>query len=117
MGADGTRTVEVALFRLRDGASEAAFLAASDALQAALAGCAGYLGRRLLRGEGGQWIDQVEWASREAALAAAATIVDLPGAATFMGFLDPASVRLLHLTPARVYEQRPGKDWREEGAR
>ena len=65
MDAAGTRTVEVVLFRLRDGASEAAFLAASDALQAALAGCAGYLGRRLLRGEGGQWIDQRPGTGRE----------------------------------------------------
>ena len=63
-------TVELVTFKLNEGADEAAFLQAADAVMADIRQLPGYVRRELLKGDDGQWIDVVHWRSRADALAA-----------------------------------------------
>lgn len=60
--------IEWAPFHLAPGVSEAALLAASKALQEDfLARQPGFVGRELLRGAGGRFVDMVRWGDRASA--------------------------------------------------
>ena len=98
-----TAILEIVLWCARDGATEAQVLAAADALQRDVAAFPGYLRRRVLRAEDGQWADLVEWTSLEEARAAAEAVMARPSAGAFMALVDEASVRMLHATPRRAY--------------
>jgi hypothetical protein len=63
--------IEWAPFRLREAASEAALLSASESLQRDfLERQPGFVRRELLRGEGRDWVDLLYWESAEALAAA-----------------------------------------------
>ena len=97
-------TVELVTFKLIEGADEAAFLAAADAVMADIRRRSGYVNRELLKGDDGQWIDVVHWRSREDALAAAELFNSLPTAQAFGSFPDFTSLTMLHLAQALVWE-------------
>ncbi len=96
-------TVEVALFKLKPTADEAAFLRASDAIMPDLRSMPGYVRRELLKGESGQWLDIIHWNSLAEAERAAQEIMSRPACHPFMGMIDETSITMLHPTQARVY--------------
>jgi hypothetical protein len=62
-----TPTIEWAPFTLAEGVDEAAFFAASEALQRDfLSKQRGFLHRELLKGSNNQWVDIIYWESRDA---------------------------------------------------
>jgi hypothetical protein len=95
--------VEIVLYRSKPGVTDEQVLAASDALQADVAGFAGYIGRRLMKTADGLWVDALDWGSLEQAEAAAAAIMERPSAARFMALVEESTIQMLHPLPVRVY--------------
>ena len=98
-----THTLEVALFRLKNGTDEEAFLTATDATNSALKSYGGFIRREVLKSEDGHWLDLVYWSSLEEALSAAEQIMSDPSCHPFLEMLDMESVTMLHLHPVRTY--------------
>lgn len=94
--ADAQPVLECVIFRLRAGVTEAAFRAAIPATGAFLRAAPGFLHRRLGRAEDGEWHDHVEWASMEAARAAARDFMAEPSTRAFNDAIDPATSRMRH---------------------
>ena len=102
--AAATRTVEVVLFRANPGVGDEEIMEVADALQREVEAFSGYIGRCLLKSEDGEWIDLVDWTSLDGALEASRAILERPVAQAFEALVDGESVRILHLTPVRVYD-------------
>jgi hypothetical protein len=97
-------TLEVVLFRAKDGVGDEQIVEAADGLQRDLEGMPGYLRRRLYKGEDGRWIDFVDWADLAQALAAVEAIGERPSAHRFMALVDMDSIEMLHVRPVRAYD-------------
>ena len=96
-------TLEVAMFRLKDGTDQEAFLSASDATMSALRSYSGFIRREVFKSEDGQWLDLLYWTSLEEAMSAAEQILDDPSCHPFLEMLDMPSLTMLHLHPVRTY--------------
>jgi hypothetical protein len=96
-------TIELVEFRLKEGVSTAAFLAAVEASQVAVRRFPGFISRELLGSDEGLWIDLVHWRSHADALAAAEAFGSMPEVAAFADMIDPQHVRMLHLVQQRVF--------------
>jgi hypothetical protein len=90
------QAIEVRVFRLVDGADEAAFIAADTAFQAVAHRQPGIVRRTLARGDGGDWLVETWWWSPEDAARG------LEGSDELLAMIDPSSVRV------RVFETLPG---------
>jgi hypothetical protein len=88
--------VEAAMFRLRSGTGRAQFLAASSAAGEVLRGMRGFLGRDLLEGDDGEWLDLLHWASQEDAQRSIEALTQSRDAQPFLELIDPESVQLRH---------------------
>jgi heme-degrading monooxygenase HmoA len=99
-------TVELVLFRLKDGVDTQAFLAAADAIMPDLRAMQGFVRRELLHDANGQWADVVYWASHDDALAAAEAVQHLASMQPFGSRIDEATVTMLHLAQGRVYNEQ-----------
>jgi hypothetical protein len=99
----GAGMVEVVQFKAKAGISDAQIRAVADALQRDVEGLPGYISRRLLKSEDGQWLDIVDWTGLDEALQAAEAIMARPSAQSFMELVEPASITMLHLAPVQVY--------------
>ena len=88
--------METVTFRLAEGICPNAFLDAAQASSDYAESCAGFVWRRLSKGEDGTWIDQIEWGSMDHAQAAGAGIAEAPGIGTFMAAIDMESVFMSH---------------------
>jgi hypothetical protein len=102
--------IELAPFRLRDGVTEAALLAAADAIQRDfLARQPGFVRRDLARGEDGRWADVVYWADGASAAAAMAAAMASPSCGAYFALMlganggDDPGEALLHLRRVRAY--------------
>ena len=102
--------VEWAPFRVVDGVTEQALLAASDSLQREfLARQRGFVRRELLRGADGEWVDLVHWEDEAAAHAVFAAAMESPVCAEYFKLmvmpegLDLAT-SVLHFSRVREYE-------------
>lgn len=89
--------IEVVLFHVKAGVTDAQVLAASACTQEWLIQTDGYLARELSKDDEGQWVDIVHWRSLAAAQAAAEQIMRQPCAADFMAVIDPESITMLHM--------------------
>lgn len=98
-----THTLEAALFRLKEGTNEEAFLMASDATMTALRSYSGFIRREVLKSGDGQWLDLIYWSSLEEAMSAAEQIMSDPSCHPFLEMLDMKSLTMLHLQPVRTY--------------
>ena len=98
-----TRTIEVVMFRAQPGVSDAQILEAADVLQRDVEEFGGYISRRLLKSEDGQWLDIVDWTSLDEARQAGEAIMQRPSAQRFDALVDAESVKVFHLAPLRVY--------------
>ena len=80
--------IEWAPFRIAEGVTEEALLAASEALQRDfLASQRGFVHRELLRGADGQWVDLVHWENEAAANAAFTAAMESPHCAEYFKLL------------------------------
>ena len=99
----GTGIVEVVLFRAKTGVSDAQIRAVADALQRDVEEFPGFISRRLVKSEDGQWLDIVDWTGLDEALRAAEVIMAQPSAERIIELVEPESITMLHLAPVRVY--------------
>jgi hypothetical protein len=88
--------LEVVTFRLAEGVSDAAFLAAAEATAAPLRRQPGFVARSLTRRADGGWTDLVTWTSLSAATAGAEAMMADPAFGPFVALIDPASVEMRH---------------------
>lgn len=90
--------VEVVTYRI--GIARDAFLATVPPTMDFLRACSGFLGRQVAENADGSWIDLVQWASMEMALAAAARFNQSPLTAPFNAAIPPGSAVMRHYTIA-----------------
>ena len=100
-------TIEIALFKLKPGVEDMAFVAAAEAMLPDLHAVPGFVRRELLRGDDGLWVDVVHWRSLSEALAAMDLMMTQPSAGPFMAALDEQSIEMLHLQQVHVNEGDP----------
>lgn len=87
---------EVVTCRGRAGLSRDQIVSALKGAQGWLVDQPGFVERKLLEAEDGSFVDFVIWQSAEHAQRAAQAFATAPCAASIMGVLDDASVRMLH---------------------
>src|SRR5262245_25160089 len=95
--------LEVVLFKLKPGADEAAFLAASEAVMPNPRTMRGFIRRELFKDADSRWMDTVHWHSLDDAYRAAEAFLSLPCAQTLMALIDEPSMTMLHLEAVRSY--------------
>ena len=95
VGPDAS-VAEVVSFRLMAGIDPAAFARAARRTEALLRATPGFIRRRLVQAENGQWTDWVEWQDLTTAHAAAEAVMVAPEFAPFMAMIDPATVAMRH---------------------
>jgi len=95
--------LEVVLFKLKPGADDAAFVAASEAVMPDLRAMRGFIRREVFKDADGRWMDTVHWHSLDDAHRAAEAFLGLPCAQTLMALIDEPSMIMLHLEPIRSY--------------
>ncbi len=87
--------VEIVTLRLRDGASDAQFLAANRRVESEhVERQPGFVSRQTARGDNGEWLVVVHWASRAAAEASMASFAAAPATADFMAVIDASSMNM-----------------------
>lgn len=91
--------VEVVLFRLNDGVTEAQFLEAAQPTFDLLQSTDGYINRQLTINDEGLWVDVVNWANMEAAMKAAESIMQSDIGIAFGSLIDVESMQMHHLQP------------------
>ncbi len=101
--AVSTKTIEIVMYRAKPEVSDAHLTELSDGFQRELDGFPGYIRRRLLKDDDGIWIDIVDWNSMEEAMRASEQINASPLAAAFGELVEGESVKVMHLSPVRVY--------------
>jgi hypothetical protein len=99
-------TVEVVLFKIKDGVTRAEFVKAARLTQDKIAQMKGFVRRQLLDSGDGQWVDLVWWTSKAEAFAAAEQFNADPDLAAFGSILDLHSINMLHLTPVDLTNGR-----------
>ena len=99
----GVGIVEVVQFKAKTGVSDAQIRDAADALHRDVEHFPGYMRRRLLKSEDGQWLDIVDWTTLDEALHAAEAIMARPSAQSFIELVEPESITMLHLASVQVY--------------
>ena len=92
----GTSVAEVVSFRLLAGTDPTAFARAAQGTAGLLRATPGFIRRRLVQAEDGQWTDWVEWQDLATAHSAAEAVMVAPEFAPFMAMIDPASVAMRH---------------------
>ena len=79
---------EVVRSRVRDGAESEMLRLRPKMIDAVRSRFPELLDARLIQMDDGSWMDVIQWASRDAAERAAASIPDIPEAAAMMGLLE-----------------------------
>jgi heme-degrading monooxygenase HmoA len=97
-----SETVEIVFFRLADGVSDEAFLAAAAAMGARLAEAPGYRRRELYHDGEGNWVDTIRWDSAETAQAAAEAVGQQPEGQAFHGSINPNATFGYRMTAAHT---------------
>ena len=91
--------IEVARYKLREGANEQALIQAEKEIQQGVGRhYAGNLGRELSRGENGEFVLIMRWESQTAADGWNAALFQDPAGRTLGGLVDPTSMRKETLT-------------------
>ncbi|SOE17487.1 hypothetical protein SAMN05877838_2387 [Hoeflea halophila] len=89
-------TIETVIFRLNDGVSQQEFAKLAHSINDFVAKRDGFIARRLSSSDDGLWIEHVEWATHDAAMAAAAAIENEPGLEPVMKAIDGATLKMHH---------------------
>jgi len=91
-----SKTIEIVSFKLADGVSVSAFLQLLPLTSTFLEKCDGFISRHLSRGDEGEWVDHIEWASMADAQSAAQKFMADATLKPFMEKIDGASVIMRH---------------------
>ncbi len=105
------RVIELVLLKIKSGLSDEIFLSRAAATTEFLKSCRGFICRRLAKGQEDQWLDYLEWASMDDALAAAKAFSTSGMTKAFNDSIDPASVTMRHLTVRAVIDWEAGEGW------
>ncbi len=97
--------VEVALFRLKPGVSDAEFMPGVQAVQDVIEKLDGYISRELVRAPDGQWVDIVHWTSLEAARSAEPVVMADEGCMAFFALIDESAGQMIYADSVRVYPE------------
>jgi hypothetical protein len=101
MATEQQKVLELVIYTLKDGTTEAQFTQAYDGLSEWIKRQPGFVSRDLLRGTAdGRWIEVVWWTNQEDADAVAATSMTAPECAPFFEAIDMNAAQLLYGTPA-----------------
>lgn len=87
---------EIATFQLNDGISDADFINISKTSEAFVAAAAGFISRKLSKGEDGVWTDYVLWQDMEAAQLAGKAFFEQDFCQTLMAAINPGTVLMRH---------------------
>lgn len=99
-----TPVLEFAAFRLAEGATQAALLAASDALQGELSRAfPGFLSRDLIHDGSGGYADVVWWANRADADAAMKAVMENKVALAYFALMAVDGTEVRHFVPLARY--------------
>ena len=88
--------VELVSFRTLETVDDSEFLSRAAAIEPFLERREGYRCRRLLKCDGGLWLDYVEWDSMEFAENAMKQMESAPEVGPFMSAIDPESISVKH---------------------
>jgi len=88
--------IEAVSYKLNANVSDADFLKASKAFDAFVENCDGFIRRRLSKGEDGQWLDHLEWASMEQVRKADKAFRSNQGLAPFIAMIDMDTMKMRH---------------------
>jgi hypothetical protein len=89
--------IELVTLRVKPTVSDAELARAAGAAMLFLSSCRGFVRRRLAKSETGDWVDYVEWETREDALAAAEQFNHVPQTRAFNEAVELGSVVVRHL--------------------
>ncbi|GAB2689127.1 hypothetical protein [Thalassiella azotivora] len=91
---------EIVVFQAADGVSHEQMQTVAQDAEEWIRNQPGFLGRVLSHDAAGdRWVDQITWASRQDAEAAAAAIGAAEPVASFLAAIDMSSVLMLHTVP------------------
>ncbi len=90
--------IEVVSFKLADGVSDADFLKTVPASNEFIKTRAGFICRRLSKGDDGTWLEHIEWESLEAAKAASDAFMQEESLKPMMQAIDGANATMGHNT-------------------
>ena len=88
--------LEIVLFRSHDGVASEDLREAARKAQPEIAALPGFLGRELGQAANGTWLDQVRWASMEAAQSAAQAVMTHPACGAYFRLIDEGSIVMHH---------------------
>jgi len=94
--------IEIVTFRLAEGVSREAFIAAAADTMPALCATDGFIGRTLSEGEDGAWTDYVKWTNGALAQAAMAGAMENAALLPFIMSIDPEGMVLSYQTPVAL---------------
>lgn len=89
--------LEIVLFQLAEGVSDAEFLTAARGVEPWLEQQPGFVKRQINRDSQGHWLDLIHWNSLEEAQAAAAQIMSKPEGQAFGATIKPESIQMFHM--------------------
>jgi heme-degrading monooxygenase HmoA len=91
--------VEIITLRLRDGVNDTQFLAANQRVESEhVVRQPGFISRQTARGDSGEWLVIVHWASLSAADASMASFTSAPATQGFMAVIDGSSMTMKRYT-------------------
>jgi hypothetical protein len=93
-----TNVAEVVSFKLKPDVDETAFLESSRPVDAFCRAQSGFVSRRLMRDESGEWIDYIEWVNAGAASQAAKLMPKAEGVGPFLAAIDMTTLSMRHLS-------------------
>jgi hypothetical protein len=88
---------EIVTFKLKPDIDEAVFLEDSRPVDVFCRAQSGFVARRLMRDEAGEWIDYIEWADEDAAKRAAEMMPRAEGVGPFLAAIDMPTMTMRHL--------------------
>lgn len=94
-----TQSIEVVLFRLKEGVSKQDFLAYASATQDSLSHLDGFIKRQLSETAEGLWVDMVWWESYEKAMGGQESMMQVPAFMPFVESIDDKTIQVHHFTP------------------
>lgn len=91
--------LEVVLFRIKDGITDAAFLKESTVAELWLEQQPGFISREVLKNQDNQWLDTIRWASLELAKQSVPAMLNAETCKAFLSMMDETSVQMWHFEP------------------
>ena len=99
---NATPIVEIGIFKVIAGTTDAQVLSASAELGAKLREMPGFIDRELSKSADGEWLDILHWRTMAEAQTAGEQVMTWPCATAFMAMLDMSTLKLSHYSQMTV---------------